>query len=82
LHAQLTDILSRALLLLAMAGPLASLLGLPAPLLRYAGLLPVPFVVLVAWRAREQTPRHVVRTLTGAHVLWVVASVLLLLSAG
>jgi hypothetical protein len=70
-----------ALLLLAAGGLLAGMLGLPAPLLRYAGLLLVPFVALVAWAAsREQAPRHVVQTVIGANVVWVIASILLLLS--
>jgi hypothetical protein len=70
-----------ALLLLAAAGSLAGVLGLPAPLLRYAGLLLVPFVVLVGWAGtRERAPRQAVRTIIGANALWVIASVLLLLS--
>jgi hypothetical protein len=70
-----------ALLLLAAGGLLAGMLGLPAPLLRYAGLLLVPFVALVAWAAsREQAPHHVVQTVIGANVVWVIASILLLLS--
>jgi hypothetical protein len=70
-----------ALLLLAAAGLLAGVLGLPEPLLRYAGLLLVPFVALVAWAGtREQAPRHVVRAIIVANAAWLIASVLLLLS--
>jgi hypothetical protein len=69
-----------ALLLLAGAGSLASLLGLPETLLRYAGLLLIPFVVVVTWAGtREQAPRPIVRTIIGANALWVLGSVLLLL---
>jgi hypothetical protein len=70
-----------ALLLLTAGGLLADVLGLPAPLLRYAGLLLIPFVALVGWAGtRERAPRHVVRTIIAANALWVIASILLLLS--
>jgi hypothetical protein len=69
-----------ALLLLAAGGLLAGVLGLPQPLLRYAGLLLIPFVALVAWAGtRERAPGHVVRTVIGANAVWVIASILLLL---
>jgi hypothetical protein len=60
---------------------IAGVLGLPEALLRYAGLLLIPFVALVAWAwTREQAAAHVVRTIIGANAAWVVASILLLLS--
>jgi hypothetical protein len=68
-------------LLLAAAGLLAGLLGLPESLLRYAGLLLIPFVALVAWAGtRGRAPVQVVRVIIGANAAWVIASILLLLS--
>jgi hypothetical protein len=70
-----------ALLAVALAGPLAGWLGLPVGLLRGAGLILVPFVILVAWAAaREQAPGGVVWTIIAMNGAWVIASVALLLS--
>lgn len=70
-----------ALLLAGGARLLAEPLGLPEPLLRGAGLILVPFVALVSWVAyREPLPAGAVRTVIACNVLWVAASVLLLLS--
>jgi len=70
-----------ALLAVALAGPLAGLLGLPVNLLRGAGLVLVPFVVLVAWAAaRAQAPGGVVWAIIAMNGAWVIASVALLLS--
>lgn len=70
-----------ALLAVALAGPLAGLLGLPVGLLRGAGLILVPFVVLVAWAAaRERAPGGVVWTIIAMNGAWAIASVGLLLS--
>ena len=69
-----------ALLLLVAAGVLARLLAVPEPLLRYAGIALVPFVVFVAIIARRPVvPRATVLTIIGLNVAWVAASVWLLL---
>ena len=44
------------LLLAAASGPLAWLLGLPAPLLRGAGLVLLPYATLVAWLGMRPVP--------------------------
>lgn len=60
-----------ALLLLAAGGLLAGVLGLPEPLLRYAGLLLIPFVAVVAWAGtRDRLPRQVVQAIIGANAVW------------
>jgi len=70
-----------ALLAIALAGPLAGWLGLPVGLLRGAGLVLIPFVLLVAWAAsREQAPASVVWAIIAMNGAWVIASVGLLLS--
>ena len=69
-----------ALLLVLAAGVLARLLGVPEPLLRYAGIALVPFVVFVAIIARRPSvSRATVLTIIGLNVAWVAASVWLLL---
>jgi hypothetical protein len=66
-------------LLIGGAGWLDGLLGLPIGLLREAGLILVPFVAFVAWvGTREKMSRSVVTAIIGANVLWVVASICLL----
>ena len=68
-------------LLLGGAAILASVLGLPAPLLRWAGLALVPFaVVVLAVGRREQPARWAVWGVVGANALWVLGSIGLLLS--
>ena len=63
------------------AGFLASLLGLPVALLRYAGLSLIPFAAFVAVMAtRDQVSRVAVRAIIIANALWVVDSFLLLLT--
>ena len=70
-----------ALLLIAGAGLLDGLLGLPVALMREAGLILVPFVAFVAWvGTREQVSRGAVWAIIAANALWVVASVGLLVS--
>jgi len=70
-----------ALLMLAAAGPLEMLLGLPAGLLRAAGAVLVPFAVFVGLLAmRESLPRLAVWTVIVANAVWAVDSLLLLLS--
>jgi hypothetical protein len=69
-----------ALLLLA-AGRLEPLLGLPSSLLRAVGFMLIPFAAFLLWLAPRATRlRAVVRSVVGGNVLWVVASILLLVS--
>ena len=71
-----------ALLLVFAAGVLARLLAVPEPLLRYAGIALVPFVVFVAIIARRPAvPLATVLAVIGLNVAWVAASVWLLLGA-
>src|SRR5262245_30347071 len=68
-------------LLIAAAGPLAELLTLPEALLRVAGVTLLPFAALVALLAtREAVPRWGVWAVIAVNALWVVESVLLLVS--
>jgi len=61
------------------AAEFATLLGLPAPLLRYSGLLLAPFAALVAWLgSRTSPPQGAVRLVICCNALWVAASILLL----
>lgn len=70
-----------ALLLVAGAGLLDGLLGLPVALMREAGLILVPFVAFVAWvGTREEVARGPVWTIIAVNALWVVASIGLLAS--
>jgi len=70
-----------AFLLVTSAGLLAGLLGLPEALLRGAGLAFVPFVALVAWTAfREPAPTGALLAIIVGNVIWVAASLLLLIS--
>jgi hypothetical protein len=67
--------------LFAAAGLLAALLGLPDPLLRYAGLSLIPFAAFVgALAMKDRVSRTAVRVVIAANVLWVVDSVLLLVT--
>jgi hypothetical protein len=69
------------LLVIAGAGLLEGLLGLPAALLRGAGLVLVPYVAFVIWTgSREAISRPAVWAIIAANVLWAAASGLLLLS--
>ena len=78
----LTDAATCAAMGLALdlgAAPLASLTGLPAPLLLAAGLSLLPiavFMALVAWRPHPAAVRLVVL----GNAAWVAASLLLLVS--
>ncbi len=67
------------LLLVVGASPLSGLLGLPHPLLFWAGLSLLPFAGLVALLARRgRAPRTAVWAVVLYNALWVVDSVLLL----
>lgn len=69
------------LLMIAGADLLTSLLGLPVALMREAGLLLVPYVALVAFvGTRETISRPAVKLIIALNVLWVVASIGLLIS--
>ena len=70
-----------ALLMIAGAGLVEGLLGLPAALLRGAGLVLVPYVAFVIYTGtREAIPRPAVWAIIVANVLWAAASALLLIS--
>lgn len=70
-----------ALLTILGAGLLADLLGLPATLLRIAGLIMVPFIALVVWAAlRQPAPTGAVWAIIVMNGLWVLASIGLLVS--
>jgi hypothetical protein len=69
---------SAAFMLLG-AAPLSRLLGVPADLLRAAGLSLIPFTAFVAWIAmRAGIARAAVRTVIALNAAWVIASVALL----
>lgn len=62
------------------AAPLEGLLGLPAALLRYAGLSLLPFAALLAFAGtRSSLPRPAVWAVIVVNALWVADSILLLL---
>src|SRR4051812_50183968 len=67
-------------LLIAGAGLLDGLLGLPVALMREAGLLLVPYVALVAYvGTREAISRPAVRTIIALNIAWTACSIGLLL---
>jgi hypothetical protein len=58
-------------------------LGLPAPLLRFAGIALLPFAAIVGWLALQTSPaRAGVRAIIATNFAWVAASILLLLVGG
>ena len=66
-------------LMAAGAGPLAPLLGLPSPLLLWAGLLLIPFARLVARTGmRKQPPSAAAGAIVLVNLAWVAGSVVLL----
>jgi hypothetical protein len=70
-----------AALLIAGAGLLDGLLGLPVALMREAGLILVPYVAFVAWvGTRETIARGAVWAIIATNALWAIASVGLLVS--
>jgi len=70
-----------AALLVAGAGLLESLLGLPVGLMREAGLLLIPYVVLVVFVAsRPSVAVAAVNAIITINAVWTAASVLLLAS--
>jgi hypothetical protein len=69
------------LMMIAGAGLLEGLLGLPTALMREAGLLLVPYVAFVAYAGtRETISRPAVQATIAINVLWVAASIGLLMS--
>jgi hypothetical protein len=63
------------------AGALEPVLGLPAALLRYAGVSLLPFAAFVLWVAKRDTvSRSMVQVVIGLNAAWVAASAGLLLS--
>lgn len=69
------------LLMIAGAGLAEGMLGLPAALLRGAGLVLVPYVAFVIYTGtRETISRPAVWAIIVANVLWAAASALLLLA--
>ncbi|QFU15847.1 hypothetical protein [Microvirga thermotolerans] len=69
------------LLLLLAAGPLASLLGLPAPLLRLSGAALLPYAGLVGYLGlRDRLPRGIVWAVVIGNAVWAADSLLLLVS--
>lgn len=69
------------LLMIAGAGLVEGLLGLPAALLRGAGLVLVPYVAFVVYTGtRETISRSAVWMIIVANVAWAAASALLLAS--
>lgn len=70
-----------ALLVIAAAGLIDGMLGLPVALLRGAGLVLVPYVALVAFVAtRARIEPAAVWVIIACNALWAIASFLLLLS--
>ena len=70
------------LLMIAGAGLLEGLLGLPAALLRGAGLVLVPYVAFVVWTGtREPISGAAVWAIIVANAAWAVASVFLLIGS-
>ena len=69
------------LLMLLGAGVLTELLGLPAALLRYAGLILLPYAVLLGALAAQDAPsRRGVWAVVGANALWAAGCALLLVT--
>jgi hypothetical protein len=71
-----------AILMVSGASLLSPLLGLPSPLMAWAGIALVPFVVmLVVVARRDAAPRAVLLEIIAINALWVVASFGLLASS-
>jgi hypothetical protein len=67
------------LAMFAGAGLVDALLGLPAPLLRYAGLVLLPYAAAVGWIGlREDRPRAAVWAVVAVNALWAAGSIALL----
>jgi hypothetical protein len=69
------------LMLLLGGGVLSNVLGVPAPLLRMTGAILIPFAIAVLYfSAPPRLTRGAVQTIMTANVIWVVASVAVLVS--
>jgi hypothetical protein len=69
------------LLMIAGADLLTGLLGLPVALMREAGLLLIPYVVLVALvGTRQNIPHSAVKAIIALNAAWVAGSIGLLMS--
>src|SRR3954454_1219882 len=69
------------LMLLAGAGLVTELLGIPVGLMRWSGLSLLPFAALIAWLAtRESISVPAVWAVIAYNVLWTVDSIVLLTS--
>jgi len=69
------------LMMIAGADLLTGLLGLPVDLMRGAGLLLIPYVAFVAFvSTRRNIPHEGVKAIIALNIIWVVGSVVLLLS--
>jgi len=72
--------LAMGMLLLAGAGVIDSLLGLPGTLLRTAGATLLPFAAVLAWLAtRPNPPRAGVIAVIVCNIVWVAESLILLI---
>ena len=70
-------------LMAAAASTLEQFLGVPAPLVQYAGLILLPFAAGVGWLAFQDPPAPAgVKMVIAANGAWVVGSILLLLPGG
>jgi len=68
-------------LLLVLGGPLSNWLNLPVSLLRGAGLFAVGWALLLAWlSSRTAVPHTMLATIVGGNILWVIASIGILVS--
>jgi len=81
-YALLADALASGatgLLMAAGAGPLSRLLALPEPLLRWAGIVLLPFALIVGLAARAAEPsRSATLAIVVVNALWVLDSFALL----
>ena len=69
------------LAMMAGAGFVDGLLGIPGPLLRYAGMSLLPFAVIVAVVAmRERVSRPAAWAVVAYNALWAIDSIVLMLS--
>ena len=69
------------LMMLIGAGPLSEIFGLPEMLLRIAGLVLLPYAAFIGWLGlREQIQKPIAWAVVLGNALWVVDSLLLLVS--
>ena len=73
---------STGVLLLTGAGVVGPLLGIPEPLLRYAGIVLVPFAAYVYRLSTRPVSRGAVLAVIAMNGLWVTASFALLAAGG